>query len=89
MNQWKAITGIILLIVGVAVFFQSYKTVTGCNTVVGKLSTFFTSIFGGNGAQACYDAQLDAVGAAIVAIIGLVIIYLAFRPEKTTRGRRR
>ena len=85
METWKAITGIILLIAGVAVAWQNYITTRNCNTLVGKVATVITSIFGGTGAQACYNAQIAMVGGAIVAIAGLVIIYSALAVKKRKR----
>lgn len=80
MNTWKIVTGIILLVIGIGVFWQNYKVVSGCNSLIGKVSTAVTSIFGGNGAQSCYNAQIAEVAGIIVAIIGLVVIFSATRP---------
>ncbi len=87
MNTWKAITGIILLIIGIGVFWQNYNVVRACNTLVGKVSTFVTSIFGGNGQQSCYNASIAEVAGVLVAIIGLVVIYSASR-SATKKGRK-
>ena len=40
-----------------------------------QISTAITSIFGGNGAQACYNSGVIEVASVIAAIIGIVIIY--------------
>ncbi len=85
MEKWEAITGIILLLVGIGVAWQNYNTVTGCNSVGGKLSTALTSLFGGTGAQSCYNAQIAVVGGIIVALIGLVIIFAANKTQKRKR----
>ena len=85
MNTWEAITGIILLIVGAAVAWQNYITMSSCNSVGGKIATFLTSLFGGNGAQACYNTQIAMVGGIIVAIAGLVIIYASTMKPKHKR----
>jgi len=85
MDKWEAITGVILFLVGAAVAWQNYNTVTGCNTFGGKLSTAITSLFGGTGAQSCYNAQIAVVGGILVALIGLVIIYFAY--QKGSRRR--
>lgn len=77
MNTWEAITGAIILVIGITVFWQNYNTVTQCNTIGGKISTAITSIFGGTGAQACYNSTILEIGSIITAIIGAVIVYAA------------
>ena len=75
MDAWKAITGIILILIGIAVFWQGYNTVSQCNSVLGKVATAITSIFGGTGAQACYNAQIAEVAGVLVVLIGLAVIF--------------
>ncbi len=75
MNIWEAITGIIILVVSVVLFWQNYNYSTQCNSLGGQISTAITSIFGGNGAQACYNSGVIEVASVIAAIIGIVIIY--------------
>lgn len=82
METWKAITGIILLIVGVAVAWQNYMTIGSCNSITGKIGIVIGSLFGGSPAQACFNAQIAMVGGIIVAIAGLVIIYVAASAKK-------
>lgn len=82
MNRWEAITGIILFLVGLGVAWQNYITITSCNTIGGKLSTFFTSLFGGTGAQSCYNAQIAVAGGIILLIIGLVIVYASNKKQR-------
>lgn len=82
MNIWKAITGAILLVLGVVVFWQSYGTIGQCNSILGRISTAVASVFGGGSAQACYNAQLAEVGAIITALIGLVILYSVFTEKR-------
>ncbi|MGI0141591.1 MAG: hypothetical protein ACREBF_03005 [Candidatus Micrarchaeales archaeon] len=77
METWKAITGVIVFLIGAVVAFQSYNTLTQCSSALGTVSNFVTSIFGGTGVQACYNAQIGEYGGIIIAIIGLVIIYSA------------
>lgn len=84
---WKIVTGIVLLVVGLWVFWQNYNTIAQCNTIAGKLSTFITSIFGGNGAQSCYNSQLAEIGGIIVALIGFVVLISTM--TKVTVKRRR
>ncbi len=79
MNTWEAITGIIVLVVGIALFWQSYNTSAVCNSVGGQITTAVTSLFGGTGAQTCYNAVIIEVASAIAAIIGVVIIYAAVK----------
>lgn len=83
-NKWEAATGIILFLLGVALFWQSYNTSVSCNSVGGQISNFFSSIIGGTAVQNCYNASIIEVGSVIVAIIGIVIVYAAFR--KHTKG---
>lgn len=76
MDIWKVLLGIVLVVVGLAVLWHGYTTVSSCNSFVGKIATAISSTFGGNGAQNCYNAQLDEVGGIIVALIGLVVIFV-------------
>jgi putative Mn2+ efflux pump MntP len=69
-------------------YFGPTTTISQCNTVAGKLSTFFTSLFGGTGAQMCYNSQIAEIGGIIVAIIGLVVIISSLREEHPKRQRR-
>ncbi len=87
MNTWKVITGIIILVIGIGVFWQNYRTVSSCHSLTGEVSTALTSLFGGNGAQSCYDAGIAEVAGIIVAIIGLVILFSASRnmPRKARK----
>jgi small basic protein len=82
MNTWEAITGIILLIVGLGLLWQSYTTSTNCNSISGRVWTAISSMFGGTNAQACYNASIIEVGSVITAIIGLVIIYAAVKGKR-------
>ena len=77
MNTWEAITGIIILVVGAVLFWQNYNYSTQCNSLGGQISTAITSIFGGSGAQACYNSGIIEVASVIAAVIGAVIIYSA------------
>ena len=81
-NTWKAVTGVLLLAIGLEAFWQSYTTADQCNSILGRISIFVTSIFGGSGAQACYNAQLGQVGGVLVALIGLVVLYQVVTGKK-------
>ncbi len=85
METWEIITGIILLIVGTVMFVQNYHTVTQCNSIGGKISTVITSIFGGSGAQACYDSQIAEIAGILIALMGLGIIYLGAKHSDRKR----
>ena len=76
MDMWKAILGVVLVIVGLAVLWNGYNTVGNCNSIFGKIGTAISSIFGGNAAQACYNAGLQEVAGVIVAIIGVIVIFV-------------
>jgi hypothetical protein len=82
MNTWETITGVIILVVSLAALWSSYNTVQQCNSIGGRISTAITSIFGGTGAQACYNSGLIEVGSIITAIIGLIIIFAANRKSR-------
>ncbi len=88
MQKWEAITGIILLVVGLWVFAQNYHTQAVCNSLGGKISTFFNSLFGGNSVQACYNSMLSEIGGIIVALIGLVVLVFAFKTGSAPRRRK-
>lgn len=77
----KVLAGAIILVVGAFVSWQSYVSVNKCSSLGGKVSTFISSLFGGNAAQACYNAQILEVGGILVAVIGLIVIFLALRKK--------
>ena len=81
MNLWKAVTGIILALIGIAVFWQAYMAVSQCNSIIGMVTTVVSSIFGGSGAQSCYNAQIAEVVGIVVLLVGLAVIFFP-------RGRR-
>jgi multisubunit Na+/H+ antiporter MnhB subunit len=76
MDIWKALLGVVLVVIGIAVLWHGYSTTTSCNSVWGKLGTAIDSIFGGSAAQNCYNAGLQEIAGIIVAIIGLVVIFV-------------
>lgn len=75
-DVWKILLGIVLVLVGVAVLWHGYTKASSCNSLGGRIVIAITSIFGGSGAQSCYNAQLDEVAGILVAIIGLVVIFV-------------
>jgi len=77
METWKGITGIIVFLVGAYAAFQGYNQVGQCSSALGQLGTFLSSLFGGSGTQACYNAQIMEYGGIVLAIIGVIIIYSA------------
>jgi hypothetical protein len=74
-DVWKIILGIVLVLVGLAVLWHGYTVISGCNSIYGKIATAITSIFGGQGAQNCYNAQLQEIAGILVALIGVVVIF--------------
>ena len=88
MEAWKAITGIILFVVGALVAFQSYGVVGQCSSALGQVGTLVSSILGGSGAQGCYNAHIAEYGGIIIAIVGLVIIYSAVAKPAKKSGRK-
>lgn len=82
METWKAITGIILFLIGAVVALQGYNTLNQCGSVLGQVATFLGSLLGGTGAQSCYNAQIAEYGGVILAIVGIVIVYTAQKPMK-------
>ena len=86
MDNWKTVAGLLLFIVGAYAAWQSYNTVSACSSTLGQISTAITSALGGNAAQACYNAQIIEVASALVAIIGIVVIYSAVNQKQ--RGKK-
>jgi ascorbate-specific PTS system EIIC-type component UlaA len=82
METWKAVIGVILIVAGAIVAWQGSNTVNQCNTLLGKLSTVVSSIFGGTQAQACYNAEIAVIGGVIVALIGVVVVFASIRRHK-------
>ncbi len=85
METWEVITGIVLLLVGLVVFGQNYHTVSQCNSIGGKISAFFTSLFGGTPVQSCYNAYVAEIGGILIALVGLGIIYLGAKHSNMKR----
>jgi len=82
MEKWKTLTGIILIVIGIAVAWQAYTTVSQCSSIVGQITTAITSVFGGTGAQACYNAQIAEVAGIIIVLIGLAVIFFPTKKHK-------
>lgn len=78
MNTWKAVTGLVILLVGVALFWNSYNQLAKCNTTGAKIVTAISNFFGGNGIQACNNASVLQVVGIIAAIVGAIVLLLAF-----------
>ena len=76
MDMWKIVTGIILVVAGAIVAGNGYIQVSHCSTTWAQVANFFTSLFGGTAVQNCYDAQIIEIGGIIVALIGLVVIFV-------------
>ena len=87
MDVWKAITGILLVVAGAVAAGQGYVAVSQCTSTWGQLANFLTSIFGGTSVQACYNAQIIEIGGIIVALIGLVVIFVG--NKKVTKATKR
>jgi uncharacterized membrane protein len=81
MDMWKALLGIVLVVIGIAVLWHGYSTIQSCNSLWGKLGTAINSVFGGSSAQNCYNAGLQEVAGVIVAIIGLIVIFVGNSPR--------
>jgi hypothetical protein len=77
MNPWKAITGLILLVAGIALFWNSYNQLLRCNSTGGQIATGISKFFGGNGIPACNDATVLQIVGIVAAIAGVVILILA------------
>jgi predicted MFS family arabinose efflux permease len=76
MDIWKALAGIVLVVVGAVAAAQGYITVSQCNSTFGQVANFFSSLLGGSAVQGCYNAQLVEIGGILVALIGLVVIFV-------------
>jgi uncharacterized membrane protein len=79
MNIWEAITGIIIVVVSLMLFWQTYNTVAQCNSIGGQISTAIGSLFGGTNAQQCYNSGIIEVASIFTAIIGVIIVYAAVK----------
>ena len=64
-------------LVGAVLSWQSYLTVTQCNSTGGSIATVISTLFGGQRAQACSNAQILEIGGIIAAVIGLVVAIFA------------
>ena len=89
MNTWEAITGFVILLVGVAVFWQSSNSLVQCNSIGGRISSAITSLLGGTGVQACYNSGLLQLGSVITAILGAIIIIAAVSSKSESSGRQK
>lgn len=77
MNTWKAIAGLVILVVGVALFWNSYNQLIRCNSAAGQVITAISNFFGGSGIPACNNASVLEVVGAIAAIVGAIILFMA------------
>jgi hypothetical protein len=57
--------------------WQSYVTVTQCNSNGGQVATFISNLFRGDRAQTCSNAQVVEIAGIVAAIIGLVVAAFA------------
>jgi len=89
-KMWKNVIGVIVLVVGAILAWQGYSGVQHCASLGGQISTFFSSLFGGNGAQTCYNANVLQWAGVLIAIIGLVVLYVANMKmsKKSKKGRK-
>ena len=76
-KEVNVIVGVILLVVGAVLAWQSYLTVTQCNSAGGAIATAISTFFGGQRATTCSNAQIFEVGSIIVAIVGLIVALFA------------
>jgi len=76
-KEGTVIVGVILLVVGAVLAWQSYLTVTQCNSPGGTLATAISTFFGGQRAQTCDNAQAMEIGSLVLAVIGLIVALFA------------
>jgi hypothetical protein len=77
MNTWKAIAGLVILLVGIALVWNSYNQLARCNSTGGKILTAISNFFGNNGIQSCNNAGVLEVVGIVAAAAGLVVLLLA------------
>jgi multisubunit Na+/H+ antiporter MnhG subunit len=77
MNTWKAITGLVILLVGIALFWNSHNQLLKCDSAGGQIATAISNFFGNNGIPACNNASIFEVVGIIAAILGVIILFLA------------
>jgi len=76
MNTWQVIAGLIILVVGVALFLHSYNQLVKCNSTGGQIATAISNFFNGSGIPACNNATLFEIVGAIAGIVGVVILFV-------------
>jgi divalent metal cation (Fe/Co/Zn/Cd) transporter len=77
MNMVEALIGTIILMVGFALFWQSYNASVQCNSFTGQISTAISSIFGTTHPQACSNTSIVETASATAAVLGVVLMYAA------------
>jgi hypothetical protein len=77
MNTWEAITGLVILAVGVALFWNSYNQLVKCNSAAGQIVTAISTFFRGTGIPACDNASVLEVVGVIAVIAGAIILFVA------------
>ncbi len=76
MNAWEVIVGLILLVAGVALFWNGYNQLLRCNSTGGQIATAISNLFRGSGIQACNNAGIFEVVGIVAAILGVIILFL-------------
>lgn len=76
MNTWEAIVGLIILVVGVALFINSYNQLLKCNSTGGQIATAISNFFKGTGIPVCNNASLLEIVGVIAAIVGAIILFV-------------
>lgn len=81
MNKLKVIAGLVLLVVGVALFMNSYNQLAQCNSTIGQLLTNISNVFGGSGVSTCNNASILEVVGAVAAVVGIVILFISAKND--------
>jgi hypothetical protein len=76
MNIWKAIAGLVILVVGVVLFWNSYNQLAKCNSTGGQILTAISTFFKGTGIPACNNASILEIVGVVAAIVGAIILFV-------------
>ena len=82
MNTWQVIAGLVILVVGIALFLNSYNQLVKCNSTAGQIATAVSNFFNGKGIPACNNATLYEIVGAIAGIVGAIILFVGATSKK-------
>lgn len=76
MNTGEVVAGIVILVVGVALFWNNYNQLLKCNSTGGQIVTAISKFFTGTGVAACNNASVLEIVGFIAIIVGAIVLFV-------------